>query len=84
MVISVISGVISVISGNRVTDDGAYTECFDRSLEGYRLFRSYSLSDPGSFRSCSLLVWSLWPDCRDGSFRPNFGGSFQPTLLSVF
>ena len=44
-------------------------------------FRSYSRSDPGSFRSYSLSVRSFRPDFRGGSFRPNFGGSFRPTLF---
>ena len=51
-------------------------------------FRSYSHSDPGSFRSYSLSVrsfrpWSFRPDFRGGSFRPNFGGSFRPTLFYI-
>ena len=51
-------------------------------------FRSYSLSDPGSFRSYSLSVRSFRPgsfrlDFRGGSFQPNFGGSFLPTLFNM-
>ena len=51
-------------------------------------FRSYSRSDPGSFRSCSLSVrsfrpGSFRPDFRGGSFRPNFGESFRPTLFYI-
>ena len=51
-------------------------------------FRSYSRSDPGSFRSYSLSVRSFRPgsfrsDFRGGSFRPNFGGSFRPTLFYI-
>ena len=51
-------------------------------------FRSYSRSDPGSFRSNSLSVrsfrpGSFRPDLRGGSFRPNFGGSFRPTLFYI-
>ena len=50
-------------------------------LLGNGSFRSYSRSEPGSFRSYSLSVRSFRPDFRGGSFRPNFGGSFQPTLF---
>ena len=51
-------------------------------------FRSYSRSDPGSFRSYSHLIRSFRPgsfrsDFRGGSFRPSFGGSFRPTLIFV-
>ena len=51
-------------------------------------FRSYSRSDPGSFRSYSLSVrsfrpGSFRPDLRGGSFRPNFGGSFRPSLFYI-
>ena len=51
-------------------------------------FRSYSRSDPGSFRSYSLLVrsfrpGSFRPDFRGGLFRLNFGGSFRPTLFYI-
>ena len=35
----------------------------------------------GSFRSYSLSVRSFRPDFRGVSFRPNFGGSFRPTIL---
>ena len=43
-------------------------------------FRSYSRSDPGSFRSNSLSVRSF----RPGSFRPDLrGGSFRPTLFYI-
>ena len=58
------------------------------SVEGNRSFRSYSHSDPGSFRSYSLSVrsfrpGSFRPDFRGGSFRPNFGGSFRSTLFYI-
>ena len=46
-------------------------------------FRSYSRSDPGSFRSYSLLVRSFRPDFRGGSFRPYFGESFRPSLFYI-
>ena len=46
-------------------------------------FRSYSRSDPGSFRSYSLSVRSFRPVLRGGSFRPNIGGSFRPTLFYI-
>ena len=46
-------------------------------------FRCYSLSDPGSFRSYSLSVRSFKPNFRGGSFRPNFGGLFLPTLFYI-
>ena len=55
---------------------------------GNGFFRSYSRSDPGLFRSYSLSVrsfrpGSFQPDLRDRSFRPNFGGSFWPTLFYI-
>ena len=58
------------------------------SMNGNGSFRSYSRSDPGSFRSYSLSVrlfrpGSFWPDFRSGSFLPNFGGSFRPTLFYI-
>ena len=53
------------------------------SSRGNGSFRSYSRSDPGSFRSYSLSVRSFRPDFRGGSFRPNFGGSFRPTLFYI-
>ena len=51
-------------------------------------FGSCSRSDPGSFQSYSLSVRSFRPesfrpDFRGGSFRPNFGGSFRPTLFYI-
>ena len=57
-------------------------------LVGNGSFRSYSRSDPGSFRSYSLSVRSFRPglfrpDFWGESFRPNFGGSFRPTLFFV-
>ena len=57
-------------------------------LLGNRSFRSYSRSDPGSFRSYSLSVrsfrpGSFRPDFRGGSFRSSFGGSFRPTLFYI-
>ena len=52
-------------------------------LDGNGSFRSYSRSDPGSFRSYSLSVRSFRPDLRGGSVRPNFGGSFRPTLFYI-
>ena len=57
-------------------------------VEGNGSFRSYSRSDPGSFRSDSLSVssfrpGSFRPDLRGGSFRSNFGGSFRPTLFYI-
>ena len=53
------------------------------SSDGNGSFRSYSRSDPGSFRSYSLSVRSFRPNFRGGSFRPNFGGSFRPTLFYI-
>ena len=55
---------------------------------GIGSFRSYSRSDPGSFRSYSLSVRSFRPgsfrsDFRGGSFRHNFGGSIRPTLFYI-
>ena len=50
-------------------------------LVGNGSFRSYSRSDPGSFRSYSLSVRSFRPDFWGELFRPNFGGSFRPTLF---
>ena len=49
-------------------------------------FRSYSRSDPGSFRSDSLSVrsfrsGSFRSDFRGELFRRSFGGSFRPTLF---
>ena len=57
-------------------------------LVGNGSFRSYSRSDPGSFRSYSLSVrsfrpGSFRPDFWGESFRPNFGGSFRPTLFFI-
>ena len=57
-------------------------------LVGNGSFRSYSRSDPGSFRSYSLSVRSFRPgsfrsDFWGESFRPNFGGSFRPTLFFI-
>ena len=57
-------------------------------LVGNGSFRYYSRSDPGSFRSYSLSVrsfrpGSFRPDFWDESFRPNFGGSFRPTLFFI-
>ena len=52
--------------------------------DGNGSFRSYSSSDPGSFRSNSLSVRSFRPDLRFGSFRPTFGGSFRPTFGGSF
>ena len=57
-------------------------------LEGNGSFRSFSRSDPGSFRSYSLSVrsfrpGSFRPDFRGGSFRSSFGGSFRPTLFYI-
>ena len=51
-------------------------------------FRSYSCLDPGSFRSYSLSVRSFRPGLfhphfRGGSFWPNSGGSFRPTLFYI-
>ena len=56
--------------------------------KGNGSFRSYSRSDPGSFRSYSLSVRSFRPgsfrsDFKGGSFRPNLGGSFRPTLFYI-
>ena len=66
---------------------GIFPGCFGKSsvipVFDNGLFRSYSQSDPGSFRSYSLSVRSFRPDLRGGSFRPNFGGSFRPTLFCV-
>ena len=72
---------------------------FFQYISGNGSFRSYSRSDPSSFwfyshsdprsfRSYSLLVRSFRPglfrsDFRGGSFRPNFGGSFRPTLIYI-
>ena len=55
----------------------------------FRYFGSYSsvsvipviLVGNGSFRSYSLSVRSFRPDFWGESFRPNFGGSFRPTLF---
>ena len=57
-------------------------------LFGNGSFRSYSRSDPGSFRSYSLSVrsfrpGSFRPDFRGGSFRPSFGESFRSTLFYI-
>ena len=57
-------------------------------LVGNGSFRSYSRSDPGSFRSYSLSVRSFRPGSFRShfwgeSFRPNFGGSFRPTLFFI-
>ena len=51
------------------------------NMKGNGSFRSYSRSDPASFRSYSLSVRSFRPDFWGESFRPNFGGSFRPTLF---
>ena len=64
------------------------TVCKFSYLHGNGSFRSYSRSDPGSFRSYSLSVRSFRPgsfrsDLRGGSFRPFFGGSFRPTLFYI-
>ena len=63
----------------------ALLDGFVSIIYGNGSFRSYSRSDPGSFRSYSLSVrsfrpGSFRPDLRGGSVRPNFGGSFRPTL----
>ena len=55
-------------------------------IAGNGSFRSYFRSDPGSFRSYSFSVrsfrpGSFRPDFRGESFRPNWGGSFRPTLF---
>ena len=52
-------------------------------LVGNGSFRSYSRLDPGLFRSYSLSVRSFRPDFWGESFRPNFGGSFRPTLFFI-
>ena len=54
-------------------------------LTGNGSFWSYSCSDPGLFRSCSLLVRSSLPDFRGGSFWPILGvGRFGPILVGCF
>ena len=51
--------------------------------KGNGSFWPYSRSDPGSFRSNSLSVRLFRPDFRGGSFLPNFGRSFWPTLFNI-
>ena len=55
--------------------------CFCMVCLGNGSYQSYSRSDPGSFRSCSLSVGSF----RPGSFGPISGvGRFIPILVGRF
>ena len=77
-----------VLTAVRQEVNNLETSVVVHELEGNWSFRSYSRSDPGSFRSYSLSVRSFQPgsfrpDFRGGSFRPNFGGSFRPTLFYI-
>ena len=46
-------------------------------------FGPIPIQTPGHFFPISLSIRSFRPDFRGGSFLPNFGGLFLPTLVYI-